>query len=170
MTAQLSPPEIENLYERYAPVVYRRAYALLAEEDDAWDVVQQVFEQVIRSKAAFRREARPMTWIYRMTTNTALNLIRSKKTRGQPAELSEALPTPNDPIAAADARNLLVALSTRLDARAQSVAALHFVDGLTQEDIESVLALSRKTIGRVLQQVRLAAQALQRLPHSGGVS
>ncbi|AKF85079.1 hypothetical protein MFUL124B02_08905 [Myxococcus fulvus 124B02] len=75
MPPGLSAREVQDLYDRYAPGMYRRAFALLQREADAWDAVQESCIRGLQSAAGFRREARPMTFIYRVTTNVSLNLL-----------------------------------------------------------------------------------------------
>src|SRR5205807_662621 len=77
----LSRQELETLYRQYAPVLFRRARRLVGRDAEAWDVVQQVFERLMTSSEAFRREASPMTWLWRITTNVALNHLRSRSLR-----------------------------------------------------------------------------------------
>src|SRR4051794_9372949 len=87
--------DIAVLFDRYAPIVHRRALLIVGRDADAWDVVQEVFERMLKSSEAFRAEARPMTWVYRITTNVALNAVRARGLR-EPAE------APPDPTFAAD--------------------------------------------------------------------
>lgn len=79
----LTDAELQDLYERYAPLVYRRALAILHDPVDADDVVQETFARVIKHHDRFRQEASPMTWMYRISTNYSLNLIRNRKGRAQ---------------------------------------------------------------------------------------
>ncbi|MGC4118022.1 MAG: sigma-70 family RNA polymerase sigma factor [Myxococcales bacterium] len=149
-----------ELYERFAPVVFRRAVSILGHEADAWDVTQDVFRKLLESPQAFRGEARPMTYVYRITTNLALNALRAKKVREPGGAVPDALEPADSGVAPSDARNLLHRLANELDGRALQIAALHFLDGLTQEEISEVVGLSRKTIGKELTAVRERAQAL----------
>jgi RNA polymerase sigma-70 factor (ECF subfamily) len=156
MARALDAGELHALYVELAPAAHRRARALLGDESEAWDVVQEVFRKLVEDPAVFRREAEPLTFVYRVTTNLCLNLLRSRKVR--------RAPPPDDPPALqpaqADARDLLHALLDRLDARALQIATLHFFDGLTQEEIAEVVQLSRKTVGLELQKIRALAAAL----------
>jgi RNA polymerase sigma-70 factor (ECF subfamily) len=158
MARGLSEEEVRELYEKYAPVVHRRALTLVGREADAWDIVQEVFERLLRAGAGFRGEARPMTYIYRMTTNVSLNALRGRKVR-EP-ELPPPATEPSVGMEATEAVDLLRALARRLGERQLEVACLHFVDGLTQEEIAQVLGMSRKTIGRDMEVVRACAAEL----------
>lgn len=155
--------ELKRLYERYAPVAHRRALALLGRDADAWDAVQQVFERLLTAKEQFRGQARPMTYIYRVTTNVCLNHLRHRALR-EPAGAS-ASPTETPSLAQkTEAADFLRALAGKLSERELEIVALHYVDGLGQEEIAEVLGLSRKTIGRELAAARAAAEGLARPP------
>src|SRR5690242_5889615 len=99
---------IDRLYKRFAPVVFRRARQLLGDESTAWDAVQEVFMRIMRSSDAFRNQASPMTWIYRITTNYCLNVLRDGSRRragmlrhaAEPREL--AAQSPEQKIATAE--------------------------------------------------------------------
>src|SRR4051794_26351158 len=84
---------VEVLYRTYGPSVWRRARALLGDEQAARDAMQEVFIRALRSQAEFRAEASPTTWLYRLPTNYCLNLIRDRARR---AELLAAQGTPVD--------------------------------------------------------------------------
>jgi RNA polymerase sigma-70 factor (ECF subfamily) len=156
--SKLTKQEIEELYARYAPVVHRRAFSVVGRDADAWDVVQEVFEKMLRNAAEFRAEARPMTWVYRITTNVALNLLRARGIRepegGAAAEPSTELAT------AVEARQMLLKLGETLGERELAVVAMTVLDGMTQEEIADTLGLSRKTINRELDGIRAKVVAL----------
>lgn len=158
----LSRAELEGLYARYAPVVFRRARVLLGRDADAWDMVQEVFERMMSAGQQFRGEARPMTWVYRITTNLCLNHLRGRRLR-EPA-LAAVCDEPAIDTASAEARDLLEKWLEHLDEREAEVATLLYVDGLTQEEVADVLGLSRKTIGREVEALRQKATSLGALP------
>lgn len=158
----LTREEVRSLYEQFAPVVFRRARVLLGRDADAWDAVQEVFERMLTQGSGFRREARPMTWVYRVTTNVALNMVRSRRVR-------EPLLTvvPDEPSVGAEvleARQLLAKWLAHLDERELEIASLLYIDGLTQQEVADVLGLSRKTINREVEELRSKLERLSALP------
>ncbi len=163
----LSRTELTTLYTQFAPVVFRRARTLLGNEAEAWDAVQEVFERMLTHSSEFRGEARPTTWVYRITTNLCLNLIRARSQReAKPAdEASAAEPTTSDS-ERTETRDLLRRWVEHLDEREAVVATLLFVDGLTQDEVADTLGLSRKTIGREVEAIRRKASALGALPNA----
>jgi RNA polymerase sigma-70 factor (ECF subfamily) len=166
MAQGLQAADVRRLYEAYAPVVYRRALQLLRREADAWDIVQEVFARMLQAGEHFRGEARPMTYVYRATTNACFNHLRSRSVR-EPSllddvPLGEASFVPGAP----EAANFLRALAVRLDERTLQIAVMHFLDGLTQQEVAQVLKVSRKTVVRAVGEIRAQADAL-REPREG---
>jgi RNA polymerase sigma-70 factor (ECF subfamily) len=155
----LGRDDIATLFDRYAPIVHRRALLIVGRDADAWDVVQEVFERMLKSSDAFRAEARPMTWVYRITTNVALNAVRARGLR-EPVETEADSAFAADLARTMEARQLLQRLSTQLDERELAVVAMTTLDGLTQEEIADILGLSRKTIHRDLDAIRGKVLAL----------
>jgi RNA polymerase sigma-70 factor, ECF subfamily len=157
--------ELKQLYERYAPVVVRRARRLLGRDADAWDAVQEVFQKMLTAHESFRGEARPLTWLYRITTNVCLNMLRARKLREPLLPLTAESTVDQE---ALETRELLAAWFKVLEPREQEVAALLFIDGLSQDEVADVLGVSRKTISREVAALRAKAVALDVLP--GGTS
>ena len=108
-----------------------------------------------------------MTYFYRVTTNVCLNLLRARGVRepgaAPPGALAEEPSQSIDEVA--EAREILRRLAGTLDGRALQIASLHYLDGLTQEEIGQVLDLSRKTIGRELDAIRGAAEQARGVAH-----
>ncbi len=162
MNGGLTRDEVERLYAQFAPVVFRRARLLLARDADAWDVVQEVFERMLTNGSGFRGEARPMTWVYRVTTNAALNHLRARKVR-EPLLTAVSNEEATGP-ERVEARQLLSKWLAHLSDREIEVASLLYLDGLTQQEVADVLGLSRKTIVREVEALRAKLEPLGALP------
>src|SRR5574341_760984 len=74
-------PAFEDLVRRYQARVYRLAARLTGNDGDAQDALQETFLQVYRNLGGFRREARFSTWLYRIATNAALGVQRTRRRR-----------------------------------------------------------------------------------------
>ena len=158
MAKGLGRDELQRLYTQLAPAVHRRARLLLGRDADAWDVVQEVFEKMLSMGDSFRGEAQPMTWAWRITTNLCLNQLRARKLREPKLRLVTDEPVTDQQ--ATEVRQLLQVWLTHLDEREQQIATWLFINELTQEEVAEVLGLSRKTIGREVEQLREKAAAL----------
>lgn len=69
--------------------VLRVARRFLKNEEDARDIVQEVFVSAFRSIGKFEGEARLSTWLHRITVNAALMKLRTQ--RRHPEEEIESL-------------------------------------------------------------------------------
>jgi RNA polymerase sigma-70 factor, ECF subfamily len=70
----------EEIVARYEARVFRLACRLTS-ETDAPDVLQETFLQVYRHLPSFRGESQLGTWLYRIATNAALMLRRTRARR-----------------------------------------------------------------------------------------
>lgn len=66
----------EALAQRYAPAVYRLAYARTGSRADAEDVMQEVFLRVVKTRPAFTDEDHAKAWLLRVASNCANDLFR----------------------------------------------------------------------------------------------
>lgn len=71
----------DEIVHQYEDMVFNLAYRLLGGYDEAVDLSQEVFLQVYRKLATFRRDAALRTWIYRIVINRAKNRMRWWKRR-----------------------------------------------------------------------------------------
>jgi RNA polymerase sigma factor (sigma-70 family) len=71
--------KIEDLYNRYGPMVIRRCRHLLKDEHDALDVAQDVFVRLLQREGGTADITYPSSMLYRIATNLCLNRIRDSK-------------------------------------------------------------------------------------------
>jgi len=71
--------ELVDLYKRN---VYGLAYDILGTHTDAEDASQEVFIKVFRSIHTFRRDAKMSSWLYQITVNASIDLMRRRSVRG----------------------------------------------------------------------------------------
>jgi len=150
--------DIEALYERYGPMVLRRCRHLLHDENEALDLMQDVFMNLIRR--ADRLDARfPSSLLYRIATNLCLNRIRDRKrepvTPGD--ELLHEIAQHNDH----DAPLLLDRLFGRQPESTRTMAVLHYVDGMTLDEVASECGLSVSGVRKRLRGLRASLRALE---------
>jgi RNA polymerase sigma-70 factor (ECF subfamily) len=70
--------DIEALYNKYGPMVMRRCQQLLQDEEQALDITQDVFVQIIQRKRDLTVQY-PSSLLYCIATNLSLNRIRDMK-------------------------------------------------------------------------------------------
>lgn len=155
-------PDVGRLCERYGPMVYRRCLRLLRDEDEAMDACQDVFVRVLERGAL--QEARfPSSFLYRTATNLCLNRIRDRGRRagdGGDEEL-ERIASAEDGESATGARLLLDRLFGRQPASSRTIAVLHYLDGLTLEQVAETVGLSVSGVRRRLRVLRDVVEATE---------
>jgi RNA polymerase sigma-70 factor (ECF subfamily) len=102
------PEALEILMERHASRVFRVAFGITRNEADAEEVVQDVFLSLFEKIGAFEERAAIGTWLYRVTTNSAL-LRRRGKRRELEVSLEDQLPAFRDDGHRAGERSFLLA-------------------------------------------------------------
>ena len=156
-------PDVERLSERYGPMVYRRCLRLLRDEDEAMDACQDVFVRVLERREWLRVQ-HASSLLYRIATNLCLNRIRDRRRRAVTADAAELdrIAAAADTERATGARLLLDRLFGREPASSRTIAVLHYLDGLTLEQVGEVVGLSVSGVRRRLRQLRHALLQAER--------
>ncbi|MFK7978653.1 MAG: RNA polymerase sigma factor [Saprospiraceae bacterium] len=68
-----------QLYKKYSVKVYGKCLALLKEEAAAEDALQDVFVKIFSNLYKFEGKSKFSTWVYSITYNHCIDLIRKKK-------------------------------------------------------------------------------------------
>lgn len=147
----------EELFARYSKPVYRRALKLLSDADAAKDVLQEVFLKLLSREGSAESISNPMAWIYQVTTNHCLNILRDNKRRDQ---LLSAEATFSAELDSAETRAIVHRILDRVDPELQSCAVYYYVDELSHEEIAEILGVSRRTIGNRIASFHAAVEDL----------
>jgi RNA polymerase sigma factor (sigma-70 family) len=159
--------DAEALCRQYGPMVLRRCRRLLRNEDEALDACQDVFVRVLEWQQRLDLTS-PSSLLYRIATNVCLNRIRDR--RHHPVAVDEpllaAIAAADEPGAGSDARLLLDWLFGRHPESTRTMAVLHFVDGLTFEQVARHTGLSVSGVRRRLRKLReILASGVPPSPH-----
>lgn len=71
-----------TLVDTYRDQVIKTAFYFLGDMADAEDLSQEIFIEIIGSVHKFRQTSTLKTWIYRITVNKALNMVKQRKRKG----------------------------------------------------------------------------------------
>jgi RNA polymerase sigma-70 factor, ECF subfamily len=146
---------IEQLYEKYGPMVLRRCRQLLCDEALALDAMQEVFVQVVMKKEKLT-DTYPSSLLYTIATNTALNMIRAKNRRMEISEqtIIESIAAIDDTANNYEHRSLLDKIFKHDKISTRYIATLHFVDGLTLEEVAGETGMSVSGIRKRLRDLK----------------
>jgi RNA polymerase sigma-70 factor (ECF subfamily) len=171
---------LEALMDRYSGLVYRLAHGITRNAADAEEVTQDVFLAVMRKGAGFEGRSALGSWIYRITTNTALNKRRGKS-RELESFLEDALPryredghrdgdraflladwsaNPEQALLSAEARAILDQAIDRLPDRYRAVLVLRDVEELSNEQVADLTGESVASVKSRLHRARMALREL----------
>lgn len=157
-----NPLAWEKLVRQYQEPVFRLAYLILGDADDAEDAAQETF---IRAHAALARfyETRPLRpWLLSIAANLARNRRRSLgRYWGALQRAFQANPSPFHPpperTTAADARRLREAV-TRLRPDGQDIIYLRYFLGLSEAEAAAALDIpagtAKSRLSRALAHLR----------------
>ncbi|HDZ26291.1 hypothetical protein LCGC14_0676210 [marine sediment metagenome] len=89
----------QEFVESYKKKIYYIAYDITGDHNDAEDVSHEVFIKVFRSLKTFRRNAKISSWLYQISVNASIDLLRKKSSRPEKsmddlerADIQESLP------------------------------------------------------------------------------
>jgi RNA polymerase sigma-70 factor (ECF subfamily) len=157
-----------GLVEEHSRMVFRLAYRLTGNEQDAEDVVQETFLKVHRHFSRFDVRASFSTWVHRIAANCAIDLLRRKSRRmgwGGSDGVIEAESLPSDrpgPDAKVRSREVKARVAEALDALSPSertAFVLRHFEGHTTEEVARALGVSanaaKQTVFRAVHKLRL---------------
>jgi len=164
------------LVDRHSRPVFRLAYRLTGNQQDAEDVVQETFLRAYRQLNRFESRASFGTWIHRIGVNCAMDLLRQRQRHQASAvrsdsETGEAAAVPDEGAVAPDrlaaSTEIRLRLTRALDALTPAERAafmLRHFEGQSLEEIGQALGLrtsaTKHSIFRAVQKMRRALEPL----------
>jgi RNA polymerase sigma-70 factor (ECF subfamily) len=153
----------DELVTKYRARIFRLAYCIVKNEDDAWDITQEAFLLSWLSIQRFERRASFYTWLYSVTINVTRNSLRRKGWR-KDVELSDSIPDsgvgPERNCQHSEIREWVNRALAELSPEQRAVVKLKELEGLQYREIARVLNLS---IGTVMSRLFYARKRLQSL-------
>ena len=159
--------DVEQLYEKYGPMVLRRCRKLLNnDEDRALDAMQEVFLKLVE-KADRLTADYPSSLLYTMATNICLNKIRDegRKKESSGDTLLEIIASYDDTERRIITQEILDKIFNPLQSSTRDIAVLYFVDGMTLKEVATTVGLSVSGVRKRLQKLKDHAQEIKEAGH-----
>jgi RNA polymerase sigma-70 factor, ECF subfamily len=155
---------LREIYDQYQADVYRLAYRLLGDHEDAADVCQETFLSAFQALGRFRGDSSLKTWLLTICTNLCRSRLASKRRRKEvefdPERIEACLREADDahePLAAAvraeTARLVRIALGS-LPISERELLILRELEGLEYEEIARITGCRASTVGVKLFRAR----------------
>ena len=156
------------LYERHASLLYRLAYSLLQNREDAEEVLQDSFEYAFRKLANYDdRKSAFSSWLYRITVSRCRNKRRRKWLPTSPLSLLTPqgikdvdAAAPDELLEQTEQQQDVWAALGQLSPKLRETAVLRYYYGLQYKEIGQILSSSPKT---AVSRMRLAHQTLRQI-------
>jgi len=162
-----------QLVERHQRRAFAIALALVRDENDAREIVQEAFLRVFRGIDSFHGGSSFFTWLYRIVTNLAIDLMRKPARRDQELdesrEIKDEFDIPllaridgADPADVVRRGEIAERIQSALDALPpyhRGVIVMREVEGMSYEEMAEAMGVSK---GTIMSRLFHARQKLQR--------
>jgi RNA polymerase sigma-70 factor (ECF subfamily) len=149
----VTPAALDTLYRAHGHAVLRRARRILRHEDDARDIVHDVFLDLYNHPERFEERSSIATYLYAAATHACLNRIRDGKTRARLIGIETAA-RGNASAARGDTYALACEILGGLSDDDAALAVYLYCDELTHDEIAEVLGCSRRHVGDLANRLR----------------
>jgi len=153
--------QFTEMYDRFGKMVYNVSLNYLQNIEDAEEATQDVFVKIYYKIKGFNEQSSLKTWIYRITINHCLDVIKSKNRR-----MRVLFSRQNDDHDSIEFNHPGVALENKeaigeilrqlnqLPHNQKSALMMKAIDGLSQKEIADVLELNVKAVESLLTRAR----------------
>jgi len=164
------------LVEQHSRSVFRLAFRMTGNEQDAEDVVQESFLRAYRQLGRFESRANFGTWLYRIVSNCAVDLMRSKQARHDQVrgdslderamELPAAdMPGPERMAQSAEIESRVQRALRELSPLERAAFTLRHYEGRSIDEISATLGLgtsaAKHSVFRAVKKLRIALVPLR---------
>lgn len=148
----------DSIVVRYQDRIYQFACSLVGDPEEASDIAQDAFVRAHHKLAGFRNASGLYTWLYKITLNVGLNVLRKRKLReffrlseplGLPASLAPQLsisPSQETELTQAEQRVRIEAAIAKLPPKQRMVFVLRQYDELSHREIAEVVGSSEGAV------------------------
>jgi len=148
------------LYDRYSTKVFSKCISLLKSESLAEDAAQDIFIKILMNLSKFSGKSKFSTWIYSITYNYCIDMIRRKKK--DPSLLVDNIADTHDAAEDVDEKFLLEVNISRLKiiledipVADKSILLMKYQDSLSIKEIGGILDKSESAIKMKIKRAKL---------------
>ena len=153
---------LEQLFRDHSGMVYRTAYGVTGNREDAQDILQTIFLRLLRRELSQDFRQTPKTYFYRAAVNLSLDTLKARRRRSFITDVSCAeLPAPTSEPDQHDHARLYEAVAA-LGPTNGEIIILRYVHDYTDAQIAQMLGKSRTAVAVSLFRSRARLKKLMR--------
>ena len=158
---------LEQLYDRYEKILFSFLYKMTADKDLAEEALQEVFIKLWRGIGEYDEgKGKFASWLFTMSRNSAIDLIRKQKKPSVPleeiGELVSRESAVEDKAEWQEQKEQIEAAVSELSGEQQKMIQLFYFKGMTHETISTTCGIP---LGTVKSRIRLALNKLKKTLH-----
>jgi RNA polymerase sigma-70 factor, ECF subfamily len=141
-----------DLYKAYSPAVYRLAYRLLGDREEAGDITQETFSRLYQALEDSDEILFPKSWIFTVAANVCRDFLRRRR------KTKDAVSRhPGDPGRAGSENDLelkreveALRLALRRLRKRDQILVMLYLDDLSYKELARATGISAGSIGKTL--------------------
>ncbi len=145
------PHELERMFQEHHGLVYRAAYRITGNAEDAEDVLQILFLRLLRRGQALDSESNPKGYLHRAAVNIALDIVRLRK-HSVPAD--DSIPGESDHGASRRIGEIVAHALAELSPKLAELFVLKHVEGFDNAELAKLIGTSRGAVAVMLFRAR----------------
>jgi RNA polymerase sigma factor (sigma-70 family) len=147
------------IFQRYHQELFRYCRAILRDEEEARDALQNTMIRVLDALPGEEREIALRPWLYRIAHNEAISLLRQRPSVAEPDD-ELAVPGPEDQAETRERLRYLVSDLGALPERQRSALVMRELSGIDYTEIGDVLGTSSAGARQTVYEARVALQEM----------
>ena len=158
LTAQILTEDFERLFLENYDLVYRAAYSITGNPQDAEDVLQTLFLRLLRRENPVQVEKNPRGYLYRAAVHTAIDAVRTRshaESLISSTVLSERTAGIPEDKRSSEIWEWLHKALAKLHPKEAEVFLLRHIEGYSNVEVAHLLGVSRGTVAVTLFRARV---------------
>jgi RNA polymerase sigma factor (sigma-70 family) len=152
------------LVRRHQDRIYRHLLNLTGSREEALELAQEVFIKAWQAMPTWQPEAQFHTWLYRIASNAALDVLRRRKVvpfvpLDDDYDAPADQPGPEGQLQARQGLRRLDEALARLPQEQREIVLLREVEGLSYDELATTLGIDQGTVKSRLSRARVALAA-----------
>lgn len=133
---------ITETVKEYSDTIYRLAYNITQNREDAFDVCQEVFVRLIRNQHKIKNDSHLKAWLIR----TAVNCSKSNCTQAYKRHSVSFEEAKSSELTSEKATETLIDIVAKLPEKYRTVIHLHYYNDLKIEEIAKILSITKSGV------------------------